>query len=199
MAWLPGSDFRTFFFDPTGDTDSTAGENPFLAARGSYGAIFRVDLNDDRDGDGDHDRDDRRHAKNDGRISLFVLGDHDHNSFDNLAFANEHQLLAAEDRGDTLHTQLNTLDSVWAFDTRNGKAIRFIALGRDAVAVTHGDNEPTGVHVSNGSPRKGGLLGTEDSLEGARGFFTVQHGNNNTFEFFRIRERRENLTPVAVD
>jgi hypothetical protein len=92
MAWLPGSDFRTFFFDPTGDTDSIAGDNPFLQARGSYGAIFRVDLG--TGGDGDHDRDDR--GAHDGRISLFFLGDHVHNSFDNLTFVNERQLLAAE-------------------------------------------------------------------------------------------------------
>jgi hypothetical protein len=31
-----------------------------------------------------------------------VLGDQDHNSFDKLAFANDRQLLASEDRGDTL-------------------------------------------------------------------------------------------------
>jgi hypothetical protein len=37
MAWLPSSQFSTFFFDPTGDTDSVAGDNPFLQARGAYG------------------------------------------------------------------------------------------------------------------------------------------------------------------
>jgi hypothetical protein len=85
-------------------------------------------------------------ASDDGTILLFLLGDHTHNSFDNLAFANEHQLLAAEDRGDMLHTQLNTLDSVWAFEVKakNKPPIRFIALGRDATSITHGeDNEPT--------------------------------------------------------
>jgi hypothetical protein len=73
----------------------------------------------------------------DGTISLFFLGDHVHNSFDKLAFANEHQLLAAEDRGDMLHTQLNTLDSVWAFEVKakNKAPIRFIALGRDATSI----------------------------------------------------------------
>ncbi len=69
MAWLPGSDFRTFFFDPTGDTNSVAGDNPFLQARGAYGAIFRVDLRDGDDRDGDHDRDDRHGAAGDGKIS----------------------------------------------------------------------------------------------------------------------------------
>jgi hypothetical protein len=199
MAWLPGSDFQTFYFCPTGDTDSIAGENPFLAARGAYGAIFRVDLRREEDGH-EHDRDDDRRApRDDGAISLFVLGDHDHNSFDNLTFANEHQLLATEDRGDTLHTELNTLDSVWAFNVKNGKAIRFIALGRDATSIAHGeDNEPTGLFVSNGSISRNGLLGTKESLDGARGFFTRQHGDNTTYEFFRVRERRESLTPVVV-
>jgi len=182
MAWLPGSGFRTFFFDPTGDTDAVAGENPFLQARGSYGAIFQVNLRDDRDAD----------ESDDGRISLFFLGDHVHNSFDNLAFANEHQLLAAEDRGDTLHTQLNTLDSVWAFDvkSKNKEPIRFIALGRDLTSLQHGeDNEPTGVFVSNGGTSPKHLLGTAESLEHAHGFFTRQHGDNPVFEFFRKPER----------
>jgi secreted PhoX family phosphatase len=188
LAWLPGSDFRTFFFDPTGDTDQIAGDNPFLQARGSYGSIFRVDLGSEGHND-------------DGRISLFVLGDQVHNSFDNITFINDRQLLAAEDRGDTLHTQLNTLDSVWAFNVNNGKPIRFIALGRDVTSIVHGeDNEPTGVYVSNGSSRTAGLQGTKESLAGAvRGFFTQQHGDNNTFEFSFVRgERRESSVPVVV-
>jgi hypothetical protein len=189
MAWLPGSDFRTFFFDPTGDTDAIAGENAFLQARGAYGAIFRVDL----DADDDHDR--HGASAHDGRISLFFLGDHVHNSFDNLSFANDRQLMAAEDRGDTLHDQLNTLDSVWAFDVRDEKSdpVRFIALGRDSLAAPVGveDNEPTGLYVSNGSTEASELLGTEESLDGrARGFFTQQHGENQVFEFFRTRDDR---------
>jgi hypothetical protein len=42
------------------------------------------------------------------------------------------------------------------------------------------------------------LLGTEDSLDDARGFFTQQHGDNNTYEIFRVRERHESSTPVVV-
>jgi Alkaline phosphatase PhoX len=183
MAWLPGSDFRTFFFDPTGDTDAIAGDNSFLQARGSYGSIFRVDLREDGNDDG-------HAATDDGRISLFFLGDREHNSFDNLAFASEQQLLAAEDRGDTLHGQLNTLDSIWAFDVHaaNKKPIRFLALGRDASAVVRGeDNEPTGVFVSNGSSGRKHMLGTAENLNNARGFFTMQHGDNNVFEFVRTK------------
>src|SRR5262245_54562681 len=195
MAWLPGSDFRTFFFSPTGDTDAPTGQVPQLAARGAWGSIFRVDLrrddDDDHDGHGKgHDDDRRGQPQDDGTISIFVLGDQVHNSFDNMAFANEHQLLAAEDRGDTLHDQLQTLDSVWAFDVRNGRTLRFIALGRDLVASPPGaeDNEPTGVYVSSGSTRRDGLLGTEESLDDARGFFTQQHGDNNVFEILNVRK-----------
>src|SRR5206468_9065953 len=131
-----------------------------LAARGSWGSIFRVDVRND----GDNDRDDRN-KKNDGKISLFFLGDQTHNSFDNINFANDEQVLVAEDRGDTLHDQLNTLDSVWAFDvkSKNPKPLRFIALGRDASASAPGqeDNEPTGVVVDNGSPSPNQMLGTD--------------------------------------
>ena len=190
MAWLPNSKFRTFFFTPTGDTDAPTSQVPELAARGSWGSIFRVDLRND----GDDDRDDN-FKKNDGTISLFFLGDQVHNSFDNINFANEHQVLVAEDRGDTLHDQLNTLDSVWAFDVRakNPKPLRFIALGRDLSASGPGqeDNEPTGVFVSNGSTKKSDLLGTDDALEEkARGFFTQQHGDNVVYEFFRVGDER---------
>ena len=68
-----------------------------------------------------------------------------------------------------------------------------------STSIAHGeDNEPTGLFVSNGSIEKGQLLGTEESLDNARGFFTMQHGDNHTFEFFRVRERRESSIPVVV-
>src|SRR5262249_61143404 len=97
--FLPGSGFNTFFFCPTGDTDANSGNQPALAARGAWGSIFRVDFPGDQAA---------------GMISIVVLGDADHASFDNLAFTDTQTLLAAEDRGDGLHAQLNTLDSVWA-------------------------------------------------------------------------------------
>jgi len=171
-AFLPGSGFRTFFFCPTGDTDSTSGNVPELAARGSWGSIFRVDL---------------RESRNSGRISIFVLGDAAHASFDNLTFGDTNTLLATEDRGDTLHAELNTLDSVWAFSV-NGRqpAKRLIALGRDATSQAAGeDNEPTGLHVSNGNPFAVGQPGAMLNLLGARGFVTRQHGDNVTWELVR--------------
>ena len=45
MKFLPGSNFLTFFFGPTGDTNADAGNVDSLAKRGAWGSIFRVDLN----------------------------------------------------------------------------------------------------------------------------------------------------------
>lgn len=183
--FLPGSDFNTFFFDPTGDTDADAGAQPELAARGSWGAIFRVDF--------------RAHNPT-GTIAIVVLGDATHAAFDNLAFADERTLLAAEDRGDGLHEQLNRLDSIWAFDVRgeHRNARRLVALGRDADATAvvlaggEGDNEPTGLHVSDGASSVAGLLGRSIEPPRTRWFLTQQHGLNQVWEFrFAERHRDE--------
>ncbi len=179
MAFLPGSNFRTFFFDPTGDTDSQSGSVSALAARGAWGSIFRVDLQGDLDA---------------GRISIFVLGDKVHNSFDNLTFASNNLLLAAEDRGDLLHDELNTLDSIWAYNVDHpaSDGVRFVALGRDrasqadaafAAAGTpgfqnDGDNEPTGLLFSDGKSLLGSAFPKPDGVL----FFTQQHGENNVYQ-----------------
>ena len=172
--FLPGSGFNTFFFDPTGDTDANSGNVPALAARGAWGSIFRADFPG---------------AGAAGTVSIVVLGDADHAAFDNLAFADPQTLLAAEDRGDGLHAQLNTLDSVWAYDVRGELAPRrFIALGRDPAATAdvtasgEGDNEPTGVHVSDGATSIERLIGKPSAPNATRWFFTQQHGMNQTYE-----------------
>jgi Bacterial protein of unknown function (DUF839) len=185
LAFLPGSGFNTFFFDATGDTDATAGNVASLAARGAWGAIFRVDLNE-QSNSGKQSKDTKQ-QDNKGRISIFALGDQKHASFDNLTFVDKNVLLAAEDRGDTLHDQLNILDSVWAYDLRkpNADPVRFIALGRDTVAsVPSGeDNEPTGVLFSDGDPSVAGLLGHKSlDPDDSRLFFTQQHGDNTVYE-----------------
>jgi Bacterial protein of unknown function (DUF839) len=169
LAFQPGSGFQTFFFDATGDTDARAGSQPALAARGSWGSIFRVDL-----------------AKNrqTGTLSIVVLGDAAHASFDNLTFANKDVLLAAEDRGDTLHDQLNTLDSVWAFNINPPfqTAPRLVALGRDRLSAGVEDNEPTGLTYSDGDSSVGGLLGSKEiPAQNGLLFFTQQHGENNLY------------------
>ncbi len=167
-AFLPGSGFGTFFFSPTGDTDARSGGQPALAARGAWGSIFRASFN----GHG-------------GTVSIAVLGDAAHSSFDNVTFADTNTILATEDRGDLLHTQLNTLDSVWAFDVRGSATNprRLIALGRDAVSETSGeDNEPTGLFVSEGSVAETDVLGSHLNPQKARWFVTEQHGRNQVWE-----------------
>jgi hypothetical protein len=192
-AFLPGSDFRTFYFDPTGDTDTRSGNQPALAARGAWGSIFKVRLAPNRAT---------------GTINLYELGDAAHAAFDNLAFLDGSTLLAGEDRGDALHTQLNRLDSIWAFDVDGSpsNAKRFVALGRDPASETdsnlgalpciatnscgftfqnEGDNEPTGAYVSDGDTSAGGLLGTKNPDKHWRVFFTQQHGENHVWEVKR--------------
>jgi hypothetical protein len=165
----PDGTFRTFYFATTGDTSNTSGSVAGLAQRGAWGGVFQLDLN--KDGS--------------GKIKLIVLGDPVHNSFDNVTFGDSNTLLVAEDRGDTLHDQLNTLDSIWAYPlTDLAHPLRLLAQGRDVSASGVGveDNEPTGIHVLAGVKDKSGQSGTPPSLFQARAFFTQQHGDNTIYE-----------------
>jgi hypothetical protein len=168
-AFLPGSKFLSFFFATTGDTDAQSGQVTQLAERGAWGALFRIDLNSDRES---------------GMISIFTLGDQTHNSFDNVTYADGNQVLTTEDRGNTLHTQLNTLDSVWAYSIGGSQPpLRFVALGRDQTSEEEGeDNEPTGMFVSGGGSHIYDMYGTPAGLTNGRGFLTQQHGDNVLFE-----------------
>jgi hypothetical protein len=75
--------------------------------------------------------------------------------------------------------------------------VRLIALGRDSASTVdahlsdaatpgyqnEGDNEPTGLHVSDGDPTLGGLIGThEPDPAKVRWFLTQQHGLNRVYE-----------------
>jgi hypothetical protein len=203
--FVPGTDFRSFVFTETGDTDNRAGtyvspvDGAKAAERGAWGALLRLDL--------------KWSGGNTGTVRTILNGDANHAAFDNLAFAGRKTLLVAEDRGDTLHGQLNFLDSLWAFDLRDsldeitGAGTRVEAQGRDAAAFADvqkkeatpavpdqndGDNEITGIHVSNGASWTGGVLGGRDDPFAGRGwrvFVTQQHGQNITFE----------LTPPGED
>jgi secreted PhoX family phosphatase len=185
--FVPGSDFRSFVFVETGDTDKTAGEYPGAAERGSWGAILRLDM--------------PSAGADTGTVRAIELGDAQHAAFDNVTFLDKTTLLTTEDRGDTLHDQLNTLDSIWSFDitqpkaTINADAKRLVALGRDPEASAASgpmgeDNEPTGIFVSDGDSSIGGLLGHDDpgKTPRTRAFFTQQHGQNHTFELLLPRK-----------
>jgi hypothetical protein len=195
--FVPESDFRSFVFAETGDTDTRGGnyvsatDGAKASERGAWGALLRLDM--------------PRAGANTATVRTIVNGDADHAAFDNVAFLDEQTVLVGEDRGDTLHTQLNALDSLWSFDiskpldqiVADGK--RLEAQGRDADATADvarkeasppladqndGDNEVTGIHVSDGAVSIGGILGRVDpaEAEGTRVFVTQQHGSNITFE-----------------
>src|SRR5262249_14874588 len=101
----------------------------------------------------------------------------------------------------TLHTQRNALDSGYVFDTTvdysssANQPVRWLAEGRDNSATidsgfggfgkNEGDNEITGVHVSDGDPSVCGILGAKvpDLTDpDCRWFYTQQHGENFTWE-----------------
>jgi hypothetical protein len=183
-VFRPGTGFGEFYFTETGDTNATSTANSYA---GGWGGIFRLRQ--------------KGPSAATGRLSLFALGDQVHTGFDNISFASTDDLLVVEDAGDTLHTQRNALDSGYLYDVRHGNAagqtpVRFLAEGRDASATidsllagappgNDGDNEVTGIHVSDGDPTPAGLLGAKKPhlfSNGWRAFWTAQHGDNATFE-----------------
>jgi Bacterial protein of unknown function (DUF839) len=178
----PGSHFGQFFFDETGDTDATSPEN---ADAGGWGSVFELTQADP--------------ASNTGTLSLFYRADESTAAFDNVAFLSKDLVTFVQDAGDTLHGQANALDSGWVLDvTRDYSAtgvgpVRWLAEGRDPSATldagtptgNDGDNEITGVHVSDGDPGVDGILGAkipELNNPTWRWFYTQQHGDNSTYE-----------------
>jgi len=176
--FVPETDFKSFVFTETGDTDNAAGTYAGAADRAAWGALVRVDM--------------PSAGSDDATVKTIALGDATHNSFDNITFLDKTTMLVGEDRGDTLHDQLNALDSVWSFDLTkdiasiNADAKRLFAQGRDTVAADPAgeDNEPTGIFVSNGATSTADLLGANDpgTQEDVRIFVTNQHGLNITQE-----------------
>ncbi|MDD5577907.1 MAG: DUF839 domain-containing protein [Methylobacter sp.] len=177
--------FKQFFFTETGDTnlDTQAG-----SAYGGFGAVFSITQ--------------ASPSANTGSLRMLYLGDAAHTGLDNIAFLNKDRLLVVEDAGDTLHTQRNAFDSGYMFDVTADYSVpttlpvRFLAEGRDASATLDsaasglggGDNEITGIHVSDGNPSVWGLLGSQNPTpfkNGWRVFWTQQHGDNNTWEIVR--------------
>ena len=180
----PGSDFREFFFDETGDTNATSPEND---SAGGWTSVWKLKQ---KDPSADH-----------GRISIFYKGDQAHAGFDNSTFLSKNLITFVEDAGDTLHAQRNALDSGYVLDvTRDyskpwNQPLRWLAEGRDASATidsanggfgkNEGDNEVTGAYVSDGDSSVHGILGAEVPRlfhDGWRWFYTQQHGDNSTYE-----------------
>jgi hypothetical protein len=201
LAFRPSSKFKELYFDETGDTDNRTcagggpAPNPNLPActtpnvTGGFTTIFKLTQSPTSDA---------------GSISVLYNGDQAHAGFDNVAFLSKDAIAFVEDAGDTLHTQRNALDSAYVFDLTNdysagAQPVRFIAEGRDASATidsalsgssgfqNDGDNEITGLYVSDGDTGTKGLLGEKSPKPFApdgkwRAFWTQQHGDNVTYE-----------------
>lgn len=183
-VFQPGSDFGKFFFDETGDTNSESVEN---AKAGGWGSIFELSQSDP--------------SSATGKLRVFYNGDQAHAGIDNVTFLSRTGIAFGEDAGDTLHSQRNGLDSgfVWQIGTDYSKAqnqpLRWLAEGRDSAATidaenagfgkNDGDNEITGLLVSDGDIGTHGILGAklpDLSSHGWRWFYTQQHGDNATYE-----------------
>jgi hypothetical protein len=185
----PGTGFKEFYFTVTGDTNikTEAGQE-----YGGFGGVMKLTQ--------------KKPSSDTGRISIVYRGDAAHSGFDNLSFLDGSQLLITEDAGDKLHAQRNAFDSLYLIDvTADYTAkdpIRVLAQGRDAQATidskfvgkdgfnNDGDNEITGIHVSDGNPTVEELIGTKAPTpfeNGWRVFYTRQHGTNTTFEIVKTK------------
>jgi hypothetical protein len=186
----PGTDFSEFYFTETGDTNAeTEAKEEF----GGFGGILKLKQ--------------AVASSQEGELSLVYRGNVDHTGFDNLAFASADELMIVEDAGDKLHGQRKAFDCGYLLnmneDYSKGKEpVRFMALGRDPSATidsalgaekdlgfqNSGDNEITGIHISDGDATVAGLLGAKTpnlALKAWRMFYTQQHGDNTTFEITR--------------
>jgi hypothetical protein len=180
----PGAAVRTFFFDETGDTNATSPEN---ASAGGWGSVMKLTQ--------------RNPSAATGTLTMFYRSDQVHSGFDNVAFLSSHALALVEDAGDLLHGQRNALDSGYVLDTGtdysdpSNQPVRWLAEGRDPSATidaafggfgkNEGDNEITGLHVSDGDQGVHGILGAKipDLTDPSwRWFYTQQHGDNATYE-----------------
>ncbi len=190
-VFRPGTDFREFYFTETGDTTANS------TLPGAYGGVFRLSQ--------------KSPTADTGEISIAAVGDKEHTGLDNIAFATADAMLVVEDAGDSLHTQRNALDSGYLYDLGKSddhgrrddhrkshghapSATRWLAEGRDASATfdslggpsyNDGDNEITGIHVSDGDPSTAGILGAKTPKplsDSWRTFWTQQHGDNVTWE-----------------
>ncbi len=188
----PGANFTQFFFDETGDTNATSPENGNQTTgnggAGGWGSIMKLTQSGP--------------SAATGKLSLFYNSTEAVSGLDNVTFLSKNDVTFVEDAGDTLHTQRKALDSGYVWNVTKSYAtgiqpIRWLGEGRDPSATldsanggygkNEGDNEITGVHVSNGEPGPNGILGAVvPNLRAGSGnwrwFWTQQHGDNMTWE-----------------
>lgn len=188
-VFKPDGTFTDFYFTTTGDTNATTAVG---ADYGGFGGLHHLVTSPTGDT---------------GTLTLLYKGDVGHTGFDNIAFLAKDRLVAVEDAGDTLHTQRGFFDCAYVFNVDDDYSkpttnapVRLIAQGRDALATVDstwsgqpgfqndGDNEITGIHMSDGDATRNGLLGAKEPQpwDGKwRLFYTQQHGLNTLYEIVR--------------
>jgi hypothetical protein len=184
----PGTGFGEFFFEETGDTNANSTANDGF---GGWGAVLKLSQS--------------RPTSDAGTLSLVYNGNKEHTGLDNVTFIDADHVAYVEDAGDSLHSQRGLLDSAYLFDVRadyahGAQPVRFLAEGRDPSATidsaflgmtgfqNDGDNEITGIHMSDGDASPNGILGAKRPTpfhDGWRLFWTQQHGDNVTWEILR--------------
>jgi hypothetical protein len=193
-VFRPGTNFGEFYFTETGDTNALSTAN---ADFGGWGSVFVLHQ--------------AGPSATTGTLSLLFKGNQQHAGFDNITFLDRNHVAVVEDAGDLLHSQRNGLDSGYDFDVTHNyvdgaQPVRFLAQGRDPSATidsgilglspvpadfhNEGDNELTGIHVSDGDPSAFGILGNKIPqpfrMTGPwRTFYTGQHGDNITWQIVR--------------
>lgn len=187
----PGTKFTEFLFDETGDTNAATEAG---AEYGGFGAVLKLTQ--------------AAPSATEGEIAMVYRGNAAHTGFDNCAFWSADEALFVEDAGDGLHSQRKAFDSGYVIDLaadyskEGADPVRFLAEGRDPLATidsgllaledtgfqNDGDNEITGIHVSDGDATVDGLLGAKVPTpfeNGWRVFYTQQHGENTTWEVLK--------------
>jgi len=119
----PGSRFREFYFDETGDTNATSPEN---SCCGGWTSIMKLRQADP--------------SAATGKLTLFYKGDQAHAGFDNAAFFSKDEISFVEDAGDTLHRQRNALDSGFLFDVNTD----YSNPAKHAATLARGGARPIG-------------------------------------------------------
>jgi hypothetical protein len=189
-VFRPGTDFNEFYFTQTGDTnlETEAGEE-----HGGFGGVFKLTQ--------------ANPSANEGTLAIVYRGYKGITGLDNLSFATADKLLVVEDSSDKVHVQRKFYDCGYVIDLTKDYAkeddpARFLANGLDADAAVDtmlasekdngfqnsGNNEITGIHVSDGDETEAGILGAKIPTpfeNGWRVFYTHQHGANETIEIVK--------------
>ena len=186
VSSAPGSHFREFYFDETGDTTRPVRRTATAGGWGSCSSSTRTARPPTRE-----------------PLTLFFKGDEAHTGLDNITFLSRNQFAPSRTPA-TGCTPAHALDSGWVFDvdadySKAGNApLRWLAQGRDAVGDarrratadsartrtttrSRASTSPTAIRASNG------ILGAEGAEAQSgngkwRWFYTRQHGDNPTFQ-----------------